>query len=182
MSGWLDALLEATENDVDDIIKKATSGDAQGITDVNHASTEVLDGGASTDPNALDYDKTNTYSQNTPIGDENVAGTVDRDIKTDTNTSVASGNETKALESFFTPDELRGIYTEAVSEYICEKKDEIDKRYKSKVEVKVKEKAKKKADDITKGKDKSKKKNEQLTTEAAMQSFNDAFDAIVGQF
>ena len=178
MSGWLDALLEATENDVDDIIEKATSGDAQGITDVNHASTEVLDGGASTDPNALNYDKTNLYSQDTPIGDENVAGTVARDIKTDTNTSVTSGNETKALESFFTPDELRGIYTEAVSEYICEKKDEIDKRYKSKVEVKVKEKAKKKADDVVKGK----KKNQQFTTESAMQSFNDAFDAIVGQF
>lgn len=92
-------IYEAETSDIDDVIERATSGDAQGVTDVNHASTEVIPSAASTDPNALNYDKTNVYSQDTPIGDENTAGTIEREIKTDT-TTVTPGNETKALEAF----------------------------------------------------------------------------------
>ena len=93
-------IYEAETSDIDDVIERATSGDAQGVTDVNHASTEVIPSAASTDPNALNYDKTNVYSQDTPIGDENTAGTIEREIKTDTTTTVTPGNETKALEAF----------------------------------------------------------------------------------
>ena len=44
MSNWLDKLLEAAEDEVDEVISSAIdSKDAQGIEDVNHAGTEVKD-------------------------------------------------------------------------------------------------------------------------------------------
>ena len=94
---WLDVLIEAAEDNVDDVISSAiSSNDAQEITDVNQAGTEVKDSDVSDDPEKLVYYKVNTFSQDKEMGEENVAGTIERDIDSDTDTSVASGNETKA--------------------------------------------------------------------------------------
>lgn len=129
---WISALLEADE--VDPIIDKATNGNAMGITDVNLASTEVLGSGASTDPNALDYYKTDCFSATTDMSDVKSAGSIGADYDSDTDRSVTSGNQIKATkEGYFTPDELRGFYTEAVSEVINESKEEIDAKYKAKI-------------------------------------------------
>jgi len=89
---WLDKILEAAEDEVDEVIASAIdSKDAQGIEDVNHASTAVKDAGVSDDPEKLVYDKVQTYSQSTDIGDEKVAGEVDID-NDDTDATVKSGN------------------------------------------------------------------------------------------
>ena len=95
------ARLEAAMDEISDVIDNAiNSNNAQGIEDVNRASTEVLGAGVSNDPNKLTYDD-DCYSQEYEFGDENIAGTVDANI-VGTSTNVASGNETKAaVESFF---------------------------------------------------------------------------------
>ena len=143
MSNWFERLLEASEDEVDEVIASAIdSKDAQGIEDVNHADTAVKDSDVSDDPTKLVYDKLDCYSQDTSIGDENTAGTVDID-NDDTDETVVSGSETKATaESTLTKDELSSLYTEAVSEVINESAEEINAKYKEKIKAAKEWKAK----------------------------------------
>lgn len=144
---WIDKLLEATDEEVTDTITAAIgTQDAMGITDVNKASTEVLPAGASTDPNALVYDK-DLYSQpeNKGMEDIQVAGTVQNKPVDDavTSTEVKPDNQTKAATEAaedvateavtLTPDEMRLIYTECVGEFICEHKVELNTMYEAKL-------------------------------------------------
>lgn len=87
-------LIEADE--VDDVIDKALDNGME-VDDVNHASTEVLTGDASTDPFALDYEKTNSFSQTVDMGGEGDAGTINAEIG-DTTTNVKNGNETPSVK------------------------------------------------------------------------------------
>lgn len=142
---WLDNILEGAESEVDEVISSAVdSADAQGIEDVNHATTNVLDGSESKDPNALTYDKTNTYSQDTEMGDEKTAGTVDVSLG-DTKETVKAGNETDGVtESVkFTRDEMNKYYAEAVAEVVTESSDIINKKFSAKVAAAKDFKAKK---------------------------------------
>ena len=94
-------MIEAAEDEVDQVVIAAiNSNDAQGITDVNLASTDVNDSDVSNDPDRLTYDD-NCYSQDIPMGDEKVAGTIDID-NVDTVTNVHTGSQVEAaLEAFF---------------------------------------------------------------------------------
>ena len=156
---WLDALLEASEEEVDEVISKAINSDGDDMMSSSQATGDVKDADVKDDPDALVYDKTDCYSQDVEVGDENVAGEVDIDID-DTDTEVKSGAETDAVKEGFTADELRSFYTEAVAEYIAEGKEEINAKYKAAV-AKAKEKrdadlAKLKAKEAKKaGKDKA---------------------------
>ena len=171
---WLDKLLEAAEDEVTDVIDKAIdSKDAQGIEDVNQAGTEVLDAGVSDDPNKLVYDKVQTYSQTTDIGDEGVAGTVDSE-RDDTDETVKGGNETPGVtEAFMTRDELDRIYSECVTEVISESKEEINAKFKEKVAAAKEWKAKQ----LAKLKEKKDKKKAKEVMEAAHidEMLNDVF-------
>lgn len=90
-------MIEAANDEIDTTIAKAiTTGAAQGINDVNLASTDVLGSGVSTDPNALDYDKTDCYSATTDMSDVQAAGTIGGDYDSDTDRTIARGNPTKA--------------------------------------------------------------------------------------
>ena len=130
---WLDKLLESSEEEVDEVIQNGIdAADAQGIEDVNHASTDVLDPGVSADPDKLTYDD-NCYSQDKEMGSEKVAGTVDAQIG-DTKTTVASGNPTKpTTESFIDADDMRELYAECVAELISENTDRLNEMYKQKM-------------------------------------------------
>ena len=156
---WLDALLEASEEEVDEVIDKAINSDGDEMMSSSQATGDVKDADVKDDPDALVYDKTDCYSQDVEVGDENVAGEVDID-NDDTDTEVKSGPETDAVKESFTADELRSFYTEAVAEYIAEGKEEINAKYKAAV-AKAKEKrdaelAKLKAKEAKKaGKDKA---------------------------
>lgn len=103
-------LIEASNEEIDnDIATAINTADAQGIEDVNLDDSDPM-AGASTDPYALTYDKTDSYSATTDMGDVTAAGTIDTDYTSGTRTSVKSGNETpqlkesavdKALDNFF---------------------------------------------------------------------------------
>lgn len=132
---WLDRLLEASEDQVDDVIDKAMGGDAEGVTDSNLASTDVKDADVSDDPDKLVYDKTDCYSQTTEEDEVKVAGTVDAELG-DTETHVNAGPETSATESVdMTADELRLIYTESVAKVMLQEatKQQINAQYKKDV-------------------------------------------------
>ena len=132
---WLDKLLEASEEEVDDVIDKAVqSNDAQGIEDVSQADTAVKDADVRDDPDALVYDKTDCYSQDIEVGEEKVAGEIDID-NVDTDTKVKSGNETPQVTegAKLTRGQMQAIYSECVAEVIRESADEINAKYKEKV-------------------------------------------------
>jgi len=155
---WLDLVMEASEDEVDEVIAKAiNTKDAQGMEDVNKASTEVISSdAANADPNKLVYDK-DLYSQTNDMGDENIAGTVENQPTSDavTSTDIASGNPTDAATEAsikLSPDELRYIYTECVAQYIREGKDAINKKYDDKVKRAKKFLAGKKNEELKKKK------------------------------
>ena len=110
---WLDRLLEASEDQVDDVIDAAMSGDAEGVGDSNLAGTEVK---------SVDADEVKAD------------GTVDVDLG-DTDTSVGSGSETAAMEAALTADELRMCYTESVAKVMLQEatKAQINAQYKKEV-------------------------------------------------
>ncbi len=148
---WLDKLLEATEDEVDGVIDAAVnSDDAQGIEDVSQADTAVKDADVSDDPEKLVYDKVQSYSQSTEVGDEKVAGEVDVN-NVDTDTEVKAGNETPQVNESVTLNrsDMEAIYSEAVAEVIRESTEEIQAKFKEKVaaakEWKAKQLAKLKA-------------------------------------
>ena len=96
-----DVIIEAYQiiveaDEVDPLLDTAAGNDPMHVGDVNLAGTEVLPQGASTDPNALDYDKTNCFSQTVEIGDEGIAGKVGAELG-DTETQVKAGNETPSV-------------------------------------------------------------------------------------
>lgn len=131
---WLDRLLEASEDQVDDVIDAAMSGDAEGIGDSNLAGAEVKDSDVSNDPDKLVYDKTDCYSQSVDQDEVKADGTVDVDLG-DTDTSVGSGSETAAAEAALTADELRMCYTESVAKVMLQEatKAQINAEYKKTV-------------------------------------------------
>ena len=165
---WLDKILEATEDEVDEVIASAIdSKDAQGIEDVNHASTAVKDADVSDDPEKLVYDKVQTYSQSTDIGDEKVAGEVDID-NDDTDATVKSGNETPQVNesAMLTREEMQKIYSECVADVIRESTEEINAKYKEKVAAAKEWKAKALAKEKAKEK-KAKEEKAKAVAEAA---------------
>jgi len=162
MSNWLDKLLEAAEDEVDEVISSAIdSKDAQGIEDVNHAGTEVKDSDVSDDPNELVYDKVQTYSQDIEMGDEKTAGEVDID-NDDTDTTVKAGKQVSE-NGLLTRQEMQNVYSEAVAELIAESTDEINAKFKEKL-AKLKEW---KAKALAKEKAKEKKAKANAVAEAA---------------
>lgn len=159
---WLDSILEAGEEEVQDIIAKAVNAkDAQGIEDINAAGTDLLGNDVSNDPDELVYDKVSSYSQYMDW-DDDTSGTVDTDIL-GTKTKVKKGNETPQVsESYFTEDELRQIYSECVADVIRENADEINEKYNRKISKAKEWKAKKMAalkKKEAKAKEKAKKKS-----------------------
>lgn len=86
-----------------ELSKAADDNDIEGLT--GEASTKVSDC-----PNTLTYDKKDTYSQSTEMGDETVAGTKDIDLG-DTKETVKPGEETSLGESAEVSDEeLQSIF------------------------------------------------------------------------
>ena len=132
---WLDKLLEASEDQVDDVIDKAMSGDAEGVGDSSVAPENVKDADVSDDPDKLTYDD-DCYSQTVEEKDVEPAGTVDVELG-DTETKVDAGPETSATEESvqMTADELRLIYTESVAKVMLQEatKTQINAQYKKDV-------------------------------------------------
>ena len=60
---YLDALAEAAEQEVEDVINTAISSDGSELSELNNASRNVLDGGASDDPDRLVYGEDPDYER-----------------------------------------------------------------------------------------------------------------------
>jgi hypothetical protein len=76
---YFDALAEAAEDEVDNVISGVIDSDAGSqITDLCLAATDVKDDDVSDDPDALTYDKTNCYSYNAPTDEPD--GSIDTTI------------------------------------------------------------------------------------------------------
>lgn len=140
---WFDKVLEASEDEVDEVIQRAVdTKDAMGITDVNMADTS-LGSNLSDDPYKLVYDK--DYYGDENLGNEKLAGTVDNSPVDDavTHTVVNSGNQISASEATLSADELRILYSECVAELIRESKVTLNEKFDAKVGRAKKWKAKK---------------------------------------
>lgn len=59
---YIDALAEATEDEVEDVITGAMKGDAQGVADLSLADSNLTDGSVSDDPDKLVYDDVDCYT------------------------------------------------------------------------------------------------------------------------
>ncbi len=171
---WLDTLLEASEDQVDDVIEKAMGGDAEGVTDSNLASTDVKDADVADDPDKLVYDKTDCYSQTNEEDDVKADGTVDTTLG-DTETHVSAGSETSATEAAMTADELRMIYTESVAKVMLQEatKAQINAQYKKDVADAKAKKAK--AIEKKKAADKAKKVAESANVEGMLEDIFSKF-------
>ena len=77
------------------------------------------------DPNLLDYDKTDSYSQTTPVGDEGVAGTVDTDLG-DGKEEEIKGDGTPTLEQLLIEESM----IEEMAEMVLEAKIENEEDFK----------------------------------------------------
>ena len=77
------------------------------------------------DPNLLDYDKTDSYSQTTPVGDEGVAGTVDTDLG-DGKEEEIKGDGTPTLEQLLIEEAM----IEEMAEMVLEAKIENEEDFK----------------------------------------------------
>ena len=174
MDSFLNKILEASEEEITDIIDNAiNTNNGMGMEDVNKAGTNLLNGEESSDPYALDYDKTNSYTQDQSgdMSDVTLAGYVQNQPTRDavTSTQITSGSETKAVEEMaaqllaanevqFTAEELRTIYNECVSDLIREStriiNEKCDAKQKQVKVLKAKKMAKMKLDEM---KDKNKK-------------------------
>ena len=129
------------------------------------------------DPNLLDYDKTDSYSQTTPVGDEGVAGTVDTDLG-DGKEEEIKGDGTPTLEQ----DIMEAFFNSKT-------KEDIDATYKAEVEKAKAKKAKalaalKEKEAKKKEKEAKKSKNEsaELDFDTYMESiFADAEDGVVSE-
>lgn len=191
MDEFLQRILEASEDEVSDIIDNAiNTNNGMGMEDVNKAGTNLLDGGEKTDPFALDYDKTNSYTQDQSgdMSDVTIAGTVENQPTKDavTSTQITSGSETKAVEEMasqllaanevqFTAEELRYIYNECVADLIRESAAIINEKCAVKQEkvkvLKAKKMAKAKLDE-------DKKKRSRLVKESG--SITDTINNLFG--
>jgi len=60
---YLDALAEAAEQEVEDVINTAISSDGSELSELNNASRNVLDGGVSDDPDRLVYGEDPDYER-----------------------------------------------------------------------------------------------------------------------
>lgn len=69
---------EAAEEEVEDVIVGATAGDAEGITDLSLADTNLTDKDVSDDPNELTYDDTDCYTAHEDNGKPD--GTIETNI------------------------------------------------------------------------------------------------------
>ena len=152
MTSWLDRLLEAADEELEDVISDGIdSDDAQGIEDVSLADTYVKDADVSDDPDALVYDKTDCYSQDTEWGDEGIAGEIDVDLG-DTETEVKKGNETPAVTESGIPASLAyKLYNEAVAEVVSESKKKIDAKFNQKIKDAKNKRRRRKAADVEDG-------------------------------
>ena len=91
----LDAIVEAAEAEVDDVISTALNNET--ISDVSQADTAVVGSDVSDDPNKNVYDKTDCYTQHTEVGDEKVDGEI--------STNVNSKDETSSTDKADSKDE-----------------------------------------------------------------------------
>jgi len=179
MDEFLNRILEASEEELTDIIDNAiNTNNGMGMEDVNKAGTNLLDGGESSDPYALNYDKTDSYTQDQSgdMSDVTIAGSVLNSPTKNavTSTQIVSGSETKAVEEMaarllaanevqFTSDELRIIYNECVSDLIRESAHIINEKCEAKQKqvkvLKAKKMAKMKLDEEKSKKNKAVKES-----------------------